>query len=92
MNEELVEKRLNDMEKRLTDIETKIDKLTELVSQTALQEYRLKIVEDDIKTMKCSIDKLQKSPGDIALKWLGIIGGGIVTILLGFIAVKLGLK
>lgn len=84
-NEELVEK-------RLSDIESKIDKLTELMTQTQLQEYRLSVLEKQQKDMQLILSKLESRAGDTALKWLGIIGGGIVTILLGFIAVRLGLK
>lgn len=84
-NEELVEK-------RLSEIESKIDKLTELMTQTQLQEYRLSVLEKQQKEMHISLSKLESRAGDTALKWLGIIGGGIVTILLGFIAVRLGLK
>lgn len=84
-NEELVEK-------RLSDIESKIDKLTELMTQTQLQEYRLSVLEKQQKDMHVILSKLESRAGDTALKWLGIIGGGIVTILLGFIAVRLGLK
>jgi len=85
MNEELVEK-------RLTDIEKKIDQIMEIINQTNLQEYRIKVLEKEIITIKPEIIKLQKSPGDVALKWLGIIGAGVATILLSFIAAKIGLK
>lgn len=85
MNEELVEK-------RLTDIETKIDRLTEIMSQTQLQEYRIGVVEKQVQEMNASLVNLEKAAGNTAMKWLGIIGGGIVTILLSFIAVRLGLK
>lgn len=84
-NEELVEK-------RLSGIESKIDKLTELMTQTQLQEYRLSVLEKQQKEMYISLSKLESRAGDTALKWLGIIGSGIVTILLGFIAVRVGLK
>jgi len=85
MNEELVEK-------RLTDIEKKIDQIMEIINQTNLQEYRIKVLEKEIITIKPEIIKLQKSPGDVALKWLGIIGAGVATILLSFIAAEIGLK
>lgn len=85
MNEELVEKRLSDIEK-------KIDQIMEIINQTNLQEYRIKVLEKEIMTIKPEIIKLQKSPGDVALKWLGIIGAGVATILLSFIAAKIGLK
>lgn len=85
MNEELVDK-------RLSDIETKIDKLTEIVSQTQLQEFRIKQLEDVVKENTKKLSALEKQAGNTALKWLGIIGTGIITILLGFIAVRLGIK
>ncbi len=85
MNEELVEK-------RLTDIEKKIDRLTEIMSQTQLQEYRIGVVEKQVQEMNATLVNLEKAAGNTAMKWLGIIGGGIVTILLSFIAVRLGLK
>ena len=45
MNEELIQTRLD-------TIETKLDKLTELTQQTALQEYRLTKLEDAITRMQ----------------------------------------
>ena len=71
MNEELVEK-------RLSDLEGKIDRVLEIVSQTQLQESRLTMLE--------------KQAGNMALKIVAFVGGGIGTLLLGFIAVKVGLK
>ena len=85
MNDELVEK-------RLSDIESKIDKLTDIVSQTQLQEFRIKPLEDVVKENTRKLTALEKQAGNTALKWLGIIGAGKITILLGFIAVKLGKK
>lgn len=85
MNDELVEK-------RLSDIESKIDKLTDIVSQTQLQEFRIKQLEDVVKENTRKLTALEKQAGNTALKWLGIIGAGIITLLLGFIAVKLGMK
>ena len=79
-------------EKRLSTIETKIDKLTELVTQTQLQEYRISVVEEGLKDLQDSVIELDKRAGNTALKWIGIIGTTLVTILLGFIAVKVGLK
>ena len=85
MNEELVEK-------RLSDLEGKIDRVLEIVSQTQLQEHRLKVLEADMEKAKDRLIGLEMRAGNSALKWLGIIGAGIVTILLGYIAVKVGLK
>jgi len=85
MNEELVEK-------RLSDLEGKIDKVIEIVSQTQLQEYRIKALETLIKDVNTRLTMLEKQAGNMALKIVAFIGGGIGTILLGFIAVKVGLK
>ena len=85
MNEELVEKRLK-------DIENKLDKLMELVTQTQLQEYRISVAERSVKDLSAKVTVLEKRNGETAIKWFTIIGGGIVTILLGYIALKLGLK
>lgn len=70
MNEELVEK-------RLCDLEGKIDRVLEIVSQTQLQEYRIKALETLIKDVNTRLTMLEKQVG---------------TLLLGFIAVKVGLK
>ena len=80
------------VEKRLSVIESKIDKLTDIVSQTQLQEFRIKQLEDVVKENTRKLTALEKQAGNTALKWLGIIGSGIITLLLGFIAVKLGMK
>ena len=73
-------------------LETKIDKLTELVTQTQLQEYRISVVEQDLKELQTDVIELDKRAGNTALKWIGIIGSSIVALLLGYIAVKVGLK
>ena len=79
-------------EKRLSSIETKIDKLTEVVTQTQLQEYRISVVEEGLKDLQDTVIELDKRAGNTALKWVGIVGTTLVTILVGFIAVKVGLK
>ena len=85
MNDEVTENRLGIIEK-------KIDKLTDLVTQTQLQEYRISVVEQDLKEIQETVIELDKRAGNTALKWLSMIATTIVTILLGFIAVKVGLK
>ncbi|MBQ9238469.1 MAG: hypothetical protein IJ191_04030 [Treponema sp.] len=84
---------------RLDKIDKQLSELVELSKQTALQEVRIAQVEkdthnlqNDISDVKLKVGALEKRGGDIALKWVGIIGGGIVSILLGYIAIRLGLK
>lgn len=85
INEELIEKRLD-------DIEGKIDQLMKLTSNTKLSEYQLKEVQDQVKTLAGRVEALERRPGDTALKWLAMAMGCFLTILIGFIAVKIGLK
>lgn len=85
MNEQLIEQRFN-------KIEEKIDKLTEILTQTQIQEHRLEQCEKTIDDIKERVHVLERGAGDTALKVAGIIGTGIVTMLLGYIAVKLGIK
>lgn len=72
MNEELVEK-------RLSDLESKIDKVLEIVTQTQLQEYRIKSLEkeiDDIKNnKKVWIAPIISAVVSAIISW--IISGGL---------------
>ena len=83
---------MSDINERLTAIETKLDKLTELITTTQLQEFRIKKLESEVEWLVKTSHNLDKRTGETALKWLGIIGGGIISILLGYIAIKVGLK
>lgn len=92
MNEETVLYRLDSIDKQLAE-------LVELSKQTALQEVRIaqtekdiRMVQDDVVGIKNKISTIEKRNGDLALKWIGIIGSGIVSILLGYVAIKIGLK
>ena len=38
------------------------------------------------------VSKIDKRNGDTAVRWLGVIAGGIMTVLISYIAVKVGLK
>lgn len=81
-----------DLENRLGTIEKKIDKLADLITQTQLQEYRLSIVEKKLAETAEKVSKLDRKNGDVAVKWLGVIASGIMTVLISYIAVKVGLK
>ena len=85
MNDELVEK-------RLSDIESKLDKLTSLMEQTHLQEYRISALEQQYGKLHDRVHALEHKSGNMAVKVLAWLGAGIGTLLLGFIAVKVGLK
>lgn len=81
-----------DLENRLGAIEKKIDKLTDLITQTQLQEYRLSVVEKKLAETVEKVLKLDKKNGDTAIQLLGVIASGIMTVLISYIAIKVGLK
>lgn len=81
-----------DLENRLGAIEKKIDKLTDLITQTQLQEYRLSVVEKKLAETSEKVLKLEKKNGDTAIRCLGVIASGIMTVLISYIAIKVGLK
>lgn len=80
------------LESRLGTIEKKIDKLADLLTQTQLQEYRLSVVEKELGKTTEKVLKLDKKNGDTAIRWLGVIASGITTVLISYIAIKVGLK
>lgn len=80
------------LEIRLGTIEKKIDKLADLIAQTQLQEYRLSVVEKELGKNTEKLLKLDKKSGDAAIRWLGVIASGITTVLISYIAIKIGLK
>lgn len=80
------------LENRLGTIEKKIDKLADLITQTQLQEYRLSVVENKLAETSRQVMKLDKKNGDTAIRWLGVIASGIMTVLISYIAIKVGLK
>lgn len=81
-----------DLENRLGTIEKKIDRLADLITQTQLQEYRLSVVEKKQEETARQVMKLDKRNGDTAIRWLGVIVSGIMTVLISYIAIKVGLK
>lgn len=85
-------KQNKDIENRLGTIEKKIDKLADLITQTQLQEYRISVVEKNQAATAEKVLKLDKRNGDTAIRWLGVIVSGIMTVLISYIAVKVGLK
>lgn len=85
INEELIDKRLD-------DIENKIDQLMKLTANTKVSEYMLKEIKDKLANIQSRVEFLERKPGDTALKWIATAAGCCLTILLGYIAVKIGLK
>lgn len=78
MNEETIDY-------RLTQIEKKLDTVTDLLLQTQAQEMRLSNVEKSIKDLK---DKNSKSLD----RWINPLISAIISGVVAFIFVKVGLK
>ena len=78
MNEETIDY-------RLTQIEKKLDTVTDLLLQTQAQEIRISNAEKAIQNLK---DEKNKSKD----RWLNPLISAVVSILVAFIAIKIGLK
>jgi chromosome segregation ATPase len=62
--------------------------------QTELQHVssRLEGKSNDLKELEKRVDALERAKGDSASVWFDYIVKGIMTLLLGYLAVRLGLK
>lgn len=78
MNEETIEYRLDQIEKKL-------DTVTELLKQTTEQEIRLANVENTVRELKYS----KKNATD---RWLNPLIAAVVSGLVAFVFLKVGLK
>lgn len=78
MNEETIDY-------RLTQIETKLSQITDLLLQTQAQEMRLTTAEKAIQELK---DNSKKS----VERWLNPIISAVVSGVIAFIFIKVGLK
>ena len=83
--ESILEYRMEQVEKKLDQVERKLDKVTDLLLQTAEQEQRIKSLETAISEMKDS----NKKNID---RWLSPLVSAIVSGLVAFIFIKVGLK
>lgn len=78
MNEETIEYRLDQIEKKL-------DTVTELLKQTTEQEIR-------IANMESAIRELRNSKKNATDRWLNPLVAAVVSGLIAFIFLKVGLK
>lgn len=83
--ESILEYRMEQVEKKLDQVERKLDKVTDLLLQTAEQEQRIKTLEQTINEMKDS----NKKNVD---RWLSPLISAIVSGIVAFIFIKVGLK
>lgn len=78
MNEETIDY-------RLTQIEKKLDTVTDLLLQTQAQEIRISNAEKAIQDLK---DKKNKNTD----RWLNPLISAVVSVIVAFVAIKIGLK
>ena len=83
--ESVLEYRMEQVEKKLDQVEKKLDKVTDLLLQTAEQEQRIKALEQAIKEMK---DSNRKNID----RWLSPLISAVVSGLVAFVLLKVGLK
>ena len=83
--ESILEYRMEQVEKKLDQVEKKLDKVTDLLLQTAEQEQRIKSLEQSIKEMK---DSNRKNID----RWLTPLISAVVSGLVAFVLLKVGLK
>ena len=77
---------------RLTQIEKKLDTVTDLLLQTQAQEMRISTLEKQNKDLKDEIDKMKEQKSKNIDRWLNPLIATVVSIIVAFIAVKVGLK
>ena len=85
MNEETIEY-------RLTQIEKKLDTVTDLLLQTQAQEMRISTLEKQNIDLKDEIENIKTQKSKNIERWLNPLISAVVSILVAFIAIKIGLK
>lgn len=85
MNEETIDY-------RLTQIEKKLDAVTDLLLQTQAQEMRITILEKQNVDLKGEINKMKNQKSKNIDRWLNPLISAVVSIIITFIAIKIGLK
>ncbi len=85
MNEETIEY-------RLTQIEKKLDTVTDLLLQTQAQEMRLSALEKQNIALKDEIENIKTQKTKNIDRWLNPLISTIISTIVAFIAIKIGLK
>ena len=77
---------------RLTQIEKKLDTVTDLLLQTQAQEMRLSALEKQNIDLKGEIENIKTQKSKNIDRWLNPLISTVVSIIVAFIAIKIGLK
>lgn len=85
MNEETIEY-------RLTQIEKKLDTVTDLLLQTQAQEMRISTLEKQNIDLKDAIENIKTQKSKNIDRWLNPLISAGISILVAFVAIKIGLK
>ena len=85
MNEETIDFRLNQIEKKL-------DQVTDLLLQTQAQELRLSTAEKGITDLKSALKAIEDKKQKNTSMWLSPLISTIISGIVAYIFVKLGLK
>lgn len=85
MNEETIDY-------RLTQIEKKLDTVTDLLLQTQAQEIRLSTLEKQNADLKSEIEQIKNQKTKNIDRWLNPLISAVVSVVVAFIAIKVGLK
>ena len=85
MNEETIDFRLNQIEKKL-------DQVTDLLLQTQAQELRLSTAEKGITDLNNAFKAIEEKKQKNTSMWLSPLISAIISGLVAYIFVKLGLK
>lgn len=85
MNEETIDY-------RLTQIEKKLDTVTDLLLKTQAQELRISTLEKQNIDLKDEIEKIKTQKSKNIERWLNPLIATVVSIIVAYIAVKIGLK
>lgn len=85
MNEETIDY-------RLTQIEKKLDTVTDLLLQTQAQEMRISTLEKQNLDLKDEIENIKTQKSKSIERWLNPLISAVVSILVAFVAIKVGLK
>ena len=85
MNEETIDY-------RLTQIEKKLDTVTDLLLQTQAQEMRISTLEKQNIDLKDEITQMKNQKSKNIDRWLNPLISAVVSIVVAFVALKIGLK
>lgn len=80
------------IEYRLNVIEKKLDTVTDLLLQTQAQEMRISTLEKQNLDLKGEIENIKTQKSKNIDRWLNPLISAGISILVAFVAIKIGLK